>query len=394
MKCRFFVAAFGLVLATAVAASAAPLVTGGLVFYYSFDDITTGDDVIVNDGSGNGMDGKVVTAASAGQTSSITFVPGVYGNAASFNVSAPDDAANDDYATIEIVNCWDTAGEPDPLGPDGDPADGAYSYAFQNDGDEPNPADIPTNAMTLALWVNTDSKSVGHSSQATFCASAYDPDHGKSDGLGNARAAWPYHLEVRNNDYRYTIRYDGGVGGTMQTIVSENVPNPTFGEWSHIAWVYNSSPAKWSFYLNGDEVATGVPAAAQPIDDNWDNGALLGLNPDIARQFTGEMDEVYMFKRALSASEIAILAEFPGLQGDLNGDGWVNSGDLDLVRANWGTNNAAGDANGDGVVNSSDLDIIRANWGAHMAAAAVIPEPTTVVLLGAMGLLACLIRRK
>ena len=63
----------------------------------------------------------------------------------------------------------------------------------------------------------------------------------------------------------------------------------------------------------------------------------------------------------------------------------MNSGDLDLVRGNWGTSNAAGDANGDGVVNSGDLDIIRANWGAHSAASAVIPEPTTFVLLGAMG---------
>ena len=105
------------------------------------------------------------------------------------------------------------------------------------------------------------------------------------------------------------------------------------------------------------------------------------------------MDEVYMFKRALSASEIAVLAEYPGLQGDLNGDGFVNSTDLDLIRGNWGTTNPAGDANDDGVVNSSDLDIVRGNWGAHAAAAAV-PEPTTLVLLGALSLLACLIRRR
>ena len=391
MKCRFFVTAVGLVLATALFASAAPLVTGGLAFYYSFDDVDFGDDVIVNDGSGNDMNGKVVTAASDGQTSAITFVPGVYGNAASFAVSAADDAANDDYACIEIVNTWDTAGEPAPLGPDGDPADGALSYAFQNDGDEPNPADIPTSAMTLALWANCPS---AKGSQATFCASAYDPDRGTSGGLGNVRAAWPYHLEIKDTTFRYTIRYDGGDGAGMETIVSHNpVPNaaPVYGEWMHLAWVYDAS--EWAFYMNGEKVASGAPDAAQPIYDNWDNGALLGMNPDVARQFFGEMDEVYMFKRALSASEIATLAVMPGLQGDLNGDGWVNSGDLDLVRGAWGTSDAAGDANGDGTVNSSDLDIIRANWGAHSAAAAV-PEPTTFVLLGAMSLLACLIRRR
>ena len=394
MKCRFIVAALGMVLVTAVVASADPLVTGGLVFYYSFDDIDYGDDVIVNDGSGNDMNGKVVTAASAGQTSAITFVPGVYGSAASFACSAADDSANDDYACIEIVNTWDTAGEPEPLGPDGDPADGAYAYEFQNDGDEPNPADIPTSAMTLALWANCPS---AKGDNATFCASAYDPDRGTSGGLGNVRAAWPYHLEIKDSTFRYTIRYDGGDGAGMETIVSQNpVPNaaPTYGEWMHLAWVYDMNASRWAFYMNGQEMASGAPESAQPIYDNWDNGALLGLNPDIARQFIGEMDEVYLFKRALSASEIATLAVMPGLQGDLNNDGYVNSGDLDLVRANWGTTNTAGDANGDGVVNSGDLDIVRANWGAHTAASAVIPEPTTFVLLGAMGLLACLIRRK
>ena len=416
MKCKFFVAALGLVLATALSAMAGPAVTGGLVFYYSFDDIATGTDVIVNDGSGNDMDGKVVTAASTGQTSAITFIPGVYGNCAHFACSAPDDSANNDYACIEIANCWDTAGEPDPIGLDGDsaypnpssPSD-CYAYDFQSDGDEPSAADIPTDAMTLALWVNTEAKTVGDTTQSTFCASAYDPDKGPSGGLGNARAAWPYHLEVKNDAIRYTIRYDGGTGpGTgdgsaygMKTIVSENpvldqygnTVMADFGTWTHIAWVYSQSQGKWWFYKNGEVAGEGPAESAQPIYDNWDNGALLGLNPDIARQFVGDMDEVYMFKRALSASEIATLAEYPGLQGDLNGDGFVNSGDLDLVRANWGTSNSAGDANDDGIVNSSDLDIIRGNWGAHTAAS-VVPEPTTLVLLGALSLLACLIRKR
>lgn len=406
MKCVSCVAAVGLVLAAAVAASAGPAVTGGLVFYYSFDDITTGTDVIVNDGSGNDMDGRVVTAASPGQTSSITFVPGVQGNCAQFNVSLPDDAANNDWAAIEIVNCWETMGEPEPLRLDGDqnyPGTGTKNwYAFQEDGDEPAPADLPTTGMTLAMWVNTSYKYVGDSTQATFCPSAYDPDANSSGGAGNVRAAWPYHLEVKNDGYRYTIRKDGGVGAGMQTIVSTNpvvndygmAVSPVFDTWSHIAWTYSQAQASWGFYIDGQKVASGIPESASPIYDNWDNGALLGLNVDIARQFIGQMDEVYMFKRALSDSEIALLATPQvALEGDLNGDGVVNSTDLDLIRGNWGTNNPLGDANDDGVVNSSDLDIVRANWG-KQAAASAVPEPASLVLLGAMGLLACLIRRR
>ena len=72
------------------------------------------------------------------------------------------------------------------------------------------------------------------------------------------------------------------------------------------------------------------------------------------------------------------------LPGDANGDGAVNSSDLDILRANWGASVAAGDASrgdlsGDGVVDSEDLDIVRGNWG---ACAAAVPEPATWILLG------------
>ena len=61
--------------------------------------------------------------------------------------------------------------------------------------------------------------------------------------------------------------------------------------------------------------------------------------------------------------------------GDLNGDEVVNSGDLDIIRANWGRSVAAGslldgDPSGDGVVSGDDLDIVRANWGSTAPAAA------------------------
>lgn len=76
------------------------------------------------------------------------------------------------------------------------------------------------------------------------------------------------------------------------------------------------------------------------------------------------------------------------LDGDLNADGSVDSGDLDVVRGNWGRTVAPGDASegdatGDGLVDSNDLDVIRGNWG---AVAAAVPEPSAL-LLGAFGLL-------
>ena len=100
---------------------------------------------------------------------------------------------------------------------------------------------------------------------------------------------------------------------------------------------------------------------------------------------------------AITADALTALFAQATLPGDLNGDGHVNSGDLDIVRAGWGQSvtpgdAAAGDPSGDGKVGSGDLDIVRANWGTTDAAA--VPEPgSSMLLLGAV--LACLsVRRR
>ena len=81
------------------------------------------------------------------------------------------------------------------------------------------------------------------------------------------------------------------------------------------------------------------------------------------------------------------------LPGDANGDGFVNSSDLDIVRAHWGlsvppSDAARGDLSGDGFVNSQDLDLVRANWGAGLGA---VPEPGAfaAILLGFIAWIGC-----
>ncbi len=68
--------------------------------------------------------------------------------------------------------------------------------------------------------------------------------------------------------------------------------------------------------------------------------------------------------------------------GDLSDS---RAGDADWAFIGWtddaGSHVLQGDANGDGVVNSGDLDIVRANWGRGTPPAAAIPEPMTFGLI-------------
>ena len=85
------------------------------------------------------------------------------------------------------------------------------------------------------------------------------------------------------------------------------------------------------------------------------------------------------------------------LDGDLNGDGFVGLGDLDIVLGHWNQNVTAGDLlagdpSGDGYVGLDDLDTVLGNWNAGTPpAGSAIPEPATLGLLSLGGL--ALLRR-
>lgn len=78
--------------------------------------------------------------------------------------------------------------------------------------------------------------------------------------------------------------------------------------------------------------------------------------------------------------------------GDLDGDGYVGLGDIDIVLGNWNQfvtagDLLAGDPSNDGFVGLEDLDIILGNWNAGTPPSlsglgSLVPEPTTLVLLG------------
>jgi hypothetical protein len=95
---------------------------------------------------------------------------------------------------------------------------------------------------------------------------------------------------------------DNNGGGT--TIVSYSGFSPVPGQWYHIAYTFQDSANLQALYVDGALVASG--ATSETI--SYDNGALLlgadSNNGTPAAFFSGRMDEVAIYSRALSTSEI------------------------------------------------------------------------------------------
>ncbi len=83
------------------------------------------------------------------------------------------------------------------------------------------------------------------------------------------------------------------------------------------------------------------------------------------------------------------------VEGDTNGDGRVDAGDLAILGGNWmgsaTSGRVAGDLNLDGLVNAGDLAIMGGNWG-YGTTGAPLPEPATASLV-ALGLALVMARR-
>jgi len=125
-----------------------------------------------------------------------------------------------------------------------------------------------------------------------------------------------------------------------------------------------------SSVFSGDSLAALMRWSGEPI------GELL-LGEEVRLRFYLENASIYSYRFHADF-------EWDAMPGDLNGDGRVDSEDLNIVRAFWGQvveprDLARGDASGDGTVGAADLDVVRAHWG--IIGASAVPAPGLVVLL-------------
>lgn len=183
-------------------------------------------------------------------------------------------------------------------------APGKVGTAFSLDGFD-DQVEIPaspsldlTNALTVAAWIRPASGSVSGT-----ILSKYDTATGQ--------ASWAL-LLLSGGLLRFTVVQDGGatspffaLDSTQQVVRAE--------AFYHLAATFDASVQRMVLYVNGAE----VPAAAPPGSANVSRvfassapvriGAMKTLGGALTDFFTGLIDEVVVFNRALASNEIAAL---------------------------------------------------------------------------------------
>ncbi|HIE27823.1 TPA: LamG domain-containing protein [Candidatus Poribacteria bacterium] len=152
------------------------------------------------------------------------------------------------------------------------------------------PADeVPKDAGTVCAWVNVE-ETGGH--HAIFNARASD-------------ATWLVHPELRSDHtFRWLFRAYGGT-----TIFDVRAGEWKPGEWLHYAGTYSKDAGVGILYINGEEVGRENARVSEPIAGDWGMGARVGKNIDDARPFTGLMDDLCIWSKALTQDEIKALME-------------------------------------------------------------------------------------
>lgn len=391
MKSKILLCA-GILLAISATASAAPLISNGLILYYSFDNFGTS----VPDGSGNSYHGTVMN--------DVTYSPdGVLGGCAGFT----------DRLFLGIE-------------PETERKLYRYNYIDLPVGDIYAGNDIPTNNFTVAAWYNISPKQDipedddnQYQPHEVFSSSTWIP------GSDQTKRTLVVHTELRpaegaqwgtpSPDYRFVLRDradDPGGSANKYTIgelrAKVEGTDGFYEGWHHVAMSYDHEAKIMSIYRDGVLVGENKDCNDYTMADSWDAGASIGATPDGTRQLLGQLDEFTIYKTTLSAGAIYAMAHTT-LVGDANCDGSVDLLDLTILGGNWrGTEKEwlDGDFNDDGMVDLLDLTILGGNWrntgiswGEALKMVSFsnqVPEPGAFVLLAtaAVGLAAAVVRRR
>jgi hypothetical protein len=163
--------------------------------------------------------------------------------------------------------------------------------------------DANTGDLTLAVWA----KWAGKTGETQGLIGKRDDFwDANSRMFGLEITAWPFAttsmLALRGNT----------------DVASGNITMDRYlGRWTHLAATVDGNAA--TLYINGEEVASGTFTFDPNTDASMAIGNVCGVNAGNTTQtFNGDLDEVRIYNRALTAAEVAYIADTTPLDGELH----------------------------------------------------------------------------
>ena len=177
---------------------------------------------------------------------------------------------------------------------------GALDFDGTDDRLDAGIIEVGGSAITLAAWFNADSFTTSDGRIISRASGTAEQDH-----------YWMLSTILQGNDHRLRFRLrSNDCGITTTSTLTATGGNLATGVWTHAAAVYNGSTMK--LYKDGLEV--GSMAKNGTLISSTSVGVGIGNQPvgDGNRPFDGILDEVMVFDRALSQSEIQDLVDRRG----------------------------------------------------------------------------------
>ncbi|MDQ8198908.1 carbohydrate binding domain-containing protein [Pelagicoccus enzymogenes] len=145
--------------------------------------------------------------------------------------------------------------------------------------------DIPGNSLTIASWIYADSFAIHDARVVSKAVGVNEDDHfWMLSTIGSG-----------GNKLRFRLKTDGGV---TQTLVGNSVL--PINTWTHVAATFDGSEMR--VYVNGQLDGTLSHAGSIALDSSVP--AVIGDQPQGGRSFDGRIDDLRIYRRALSASEL------------------------------------------------------------------------------------------
>ncbi|MGB5538984.1 MAG: DNRLRE domain-containing protein, partial [Gammaproteobacteria bacterium] len=224
----------------------------------------------------------------------------------------------------------------------------ALHFDGSNDRVDAGTFDVNGSGLTLMGWFNADA-----------LPATTDPRIiSKASSTAEADAWWQ--LSILTTGTTRNIRLRTKAGGTTSTLIDSST-NLGAGAWYFAVGTYDAATGEMKLYLNGIEVASQSHPVGGAIDTNAAVPVAIGANGSAEEFFDGTLDDVRVYDRALSVSEIATLYTAGG------GGGGGGSPTIVEVRVATGNDDAEERVSSGNIdLTSSDLELISDGGNAQL----------------------------